>query len=288
MQPPEVDGLARRHVPGAGPVRLLRVGTGLGSATYRVERDGAAYALRVAPGLGRGEGFDPRWEFAVRELAGGAGVGPAVERADPAAGILVSRWVEGDSWASVDAADPARLAAVAALLRAIHALTAPQPARAIGVADWIAHYQHAVGGAPALVAREVAALRATAARRLRALAAAGAVEPVLCHGDLHRLNLVETAAGLVALDWEYAHVTDPFWDVAGWSCANDLAEPARRVLLEGYLGCAPTAGEWARFLEIAWLYDYIGLLWSELYLRQAGAADDTEALARAARIVARL
>ncbi len=288
MEAPEVDRLARRYVPGAGPVHISRVGKGLCSATYRVERDGAAYALRVAPALERGEGFDPRWEFAVRELAGKFGVGPAVERTDPAAGILVSRWVEGDSWASVAAADPAAIAAIVALMRAIHALPPPRPVRAIGVADWIDHYERAVGDAPTLVARDLGALRAAAARRLGTRAAAGAAAPVLCHGDLHRLNLVETPTALVALDWEYAHLTDPLWDVAGWSCANDLAEPARRELLERYLGRGPTARERVRLLELAWLYDYIGLLWSELYLRQADAAGDAEARARAAGIAARL
>jgi aminoglycoside phosphotransferase (APT) family kinase protein len=283
----EIEPIARRCIPGRGAVRLQRVGTGLGSRTYRAERAGHAYALRLAPAAERGEGFDPRWEHAVRAVAGGAGLAPEVVHSDPVAGILVSRWVDGRSWDAVAVDDPGRIAAVAGLMRAIHALTPPQPARRVGVADWIAHYERALGG-PATLVDAGDALRAAARRRLAVLARVDEGTSALCHSDLHALNLVETASGLVALDWEYAHVGDPFWDVVGWSCANDWTAATRAALLERYLGRAPSAREAARFAVVGWLYDYVGVLWSELFLRRAGDADAAEVRARARRMIERL
>ena len=285
--PAGIERIARQCIPGRGPVRLQRIGTGLGSRTYRAERAGCAYALRLAPTDERGEGFDPQWEHAVRAVAGGAGLAPEVVRSDPAAGILVSRWVEGRCWDAVAVDDPGRIAAVAALMRSIHALAPPQPARRIGVADWIAHYERALGG-PVTLVDDGAALRAAAGMRLGVLEPAGEGAAALCHSDLHALNLIETPAGLVALDWEYAHVGDPFWDVVGWSCANDWTDATRAVLLERYLGRAPSAREWARFTAVGWLYDYVGVLWSELFLRRAGDAEAADARARARRMIARL
>ncbi len=285
--PAAIERLARQYLPGRGAVRLQRVGTGLGSQTYRAERADRVYALRVAPTDQRGEGFDPRWEHAVRAVAGGAGLAPEVVRSDPDAGILVSHWVEGSPWGAAAVDDPGRIAAVAALMRSIHALAPPQPARRIGVADWIAHYERVLGG-PATLGDDGAALRAAAGVQLRLLPQTGEDAPVLCHSDLHALNLIETPTGLVALDWEYAHVGDPLWDVVGWSCANDWTDATRAVLLERYLGREPTAREWARFIAVGWLYDYVGVLWSELFLRRAGDAEAADVRARARRMIARL
>lgn len=290
--PAELERIARRCVPGRGTVRLQRIGTGLGSRTYRAERDGRAYSLRLAPASLRGEGFDPHWEHAVRAVAGDAGLAPEVVHSDPVAGILVSRWVDGRVWDALAVDDPERLVAIAALMRAIHALAPPQPARRIGISDWIAHYERALGGSAALLGEvdaDGAALRSAAAIRLHVLAQTGEGAAALCHSDLHALNLVETPAGLVALDWEYAHVGDPFWDVVGWACANDWTEATRAVLLERYLGRVPTVRERTRFATVGWLYDYVGVLWSELFLRRAATADaPTVVRARAQAMIARL
>ncbi|HVC01938.1 MAG TPA: hypothetical protein VND80_07020 [Steroidobacteraceae bacterium] len=288
MREPEAQRLARLHVPGGGPVRLLRVGSGLASGTYRAERDGASYSLRVTDVAARGGSFDAHWEHAVCELAGAARIGPEVMRADPAAGVLVCRWVEGRAWQGAAAAQPRKLAAIAALMRAIHALPQPHPARARSPADWIAHYERAIGSRPPILTQEPATLRTAAARRLETVAGFGRVAPALCHSDLHALNVVETDAGLVALDWEYAHVADPFWDPAGWSCANDFSAAQRRDLLRRYLQRAPSAEELARFAALVWLYDYVCLLWSEIYLREDAGASIRAARQRAARIEARL
>lgn len=88
---------------------------------------------------------------------------------------------------------------------------------------------------------------------------------MLCHSDLHPQNVVLAAHGPVLLDWEYAHVSEPLWDLAGWSCNNDLCADARRLLLASYLGRRPGADEAARLEQLAWLYDYVCLLWCEVY-----------------------
>jgi hypothetical protein len=60
--------------------------------------------------------------------------------------------------------------------------------------------------------------------------------------------------------------------LAGWIANNDWREDLARVLLENYLGRAPTPSEWSRLELLGWLYDYVCLLWSELYLRQPDGA----------------
>jgi hypothetical protein len=54
--------------------------------------------------------------------------------------------------------------------------------------------------------------------------------------------------------------------LASWSGNNDLPNELRLGLLASYAGRPPTVDEIRRLQLLAWLYDYVCLLWSELYL----------------------
>jgi len=133
-------------------------------------------------------------------------------------------------------------------------------------------------------------LREAAAKHLAAVAALPGVAPVLCHSDLHTLNLIDRGDSLLLLDWEYAHASDPLWDLAGWSANNDLDEDLKQSLLSNYTGRRPTRDERSRLALLGWLYDYVCWAWSELYLQDAARADAAPdgVAARAAQLAARL
>ena len=78
--------------------------------------------------------------------------------------------------------------------------------------------------------------------------------------------LIAPGGAPVILDWEYAHISDPWWDLAGWACNGDLSAERGELLLRFYLGSEPTPAQAGRLRRLAWLYDYVCLLWSELYL----------------------
>jgi len=163
---------------------------------------------------------------------------------------------------------------MAELMRRIHALPVPTPARLMSPAKWIEYYGAALTRHPDVSAETSASpdaqgardLSAAAARRLTALSVLPGVDPVVCHSDLHTLNLVDRGDSLLLLDWEYAHAADPLWDLAGWSANNDLEDNLRHDLLASYAGRPPTRTEYLRLQLLGWLYDYVCLLWSELYL----------------------
>jgi thiamine kinase len=280
MQPREAEQIARQAVPGSGTPRLSRLGSGLLNDTYRVDRDGLAFSMRLAVGSS-GSSLDRAWELRVLQVAAQQGLAPALVRGDAERGFVVQEWVEGQSWPAPAVRRMPNIARMAALLKRVHELPVPMPARIMRPSAWVMHYRArlaaaGLSGAPALAA--------AAAARLADHEAMPQTASVVCHSDLHLLNVIECpvrtscASSLKLLDWEYAHVSEPFWDLAGWSANNDFSDRLLRELLAAYLGRAPDEHEWTRCKLLVWLYDYVCLLWSRLYLnlRRGGATDDIE------------
>jgi len=289
----ELENMISRHVPGEGKLDIHRLGNGLVNETYRVLRDGRAYALRVAATNSYDLGLDRAWEARVLERAVAADLAPELTYNDPRRGILIARWVDGRLWSAADVRRQSNIARMAELMRRIHSLPMPMPARAMSPAKWIEYYRAALtrrsanssrhmqdsrGNVSAETSAELPDgrgardLSAAAARRLAALEVLPGFDPVLCHSDLHTLNLVDRGSSLVLLDWEYAHAADPLWDLAGWGANNDLEDNLERDLLASYTGRPPTNDEFLRLQLLGWLYDYVCLLWSELYLSGQGDA----------------
>jgi thiamine kinase len=270
MQLPEVERLCHAVVPGAGSIDLQALGAGLIRETYRVARDGAAYALKV-PAEHRAElRADLPWEVQVLEGAAGAGLAPRLVYYDLDGAVLLTRWAEGRSWVSREVAAPANLERIAALLRQVHALAVPMPARRVTPLQWIKIYDEALSRRSS--SSSDPALRSAALVRAQAWLELPRVVGAVCHSDLHAMNLIQQDDSLILLDWEYAHVTDPFWDLAGWCANNDFEVQVQWSLLTHYLGNSPIASEWPRFKLLLALYDYVCLLWSQLYLSVRSAA----------------
>jgi len=259
--PDDIERLCRAIVPGTGAIEVQALANGLISETYRVVRDGHSYALKAAAAHRGDFGLDLAWEAQVLQRAGSLGLAPPLVYCDPKRAVL-SRWVVGRTWSPLEVRRPANITKIAALLRRVHALSVPLPPRVMSPMSWIQVYgaalsRHTRGASDG-------ALRAAAESRLQQLAGLPAAAGVVCHSDLHAMNLMQVDEILTLLDWEYAHVSDPLWDLAGWAANNDFEPETQRELLMNY---------WKRLRLLTWLYDYVCLLWSEFYLntRREGA-----------------
>jgi thiamine kinase-like enzyme len=297
MPPNPFEELAARWVPGEGPVRVLPLTNGLVNQSCRVWRAGREYSLRITAVEGLEFGLDRRWECAVRERTGTAGLAPTVVCCQPRRGLLIAEWAMGGTWEAEETREPGNIDAMARLLRRVHALEIPQPARCMHPGDWIARYRTALvaharaapgpsSGPDAEPLREAVLSNASEAYLAR-LAQDPKSGAVLCHSDLHRQNLLIGDRTLL-LDWEFAHVSQGLWDLGGWAANNDWTEAEAARLLSGYLQRPPRTAEFERLATWTWLYDYVCLLWSELYLVRRPGAASTEIRARAKVLAARL
>jgi thiamine kinase-like enzyme len=93
-----------------------------------------------------------------------------------------------------------------------------------------------------------------------ALESASATNRCLCHNDVHHLNLMSDGKQLWLLDWEYAGIGDPFFDLAAVCCYHDYSQSLRNQLLLAYRG-ELTDADSLRLQRMCWLFDYIKMLW---------------------------
>ncbi len=279
----EIDELARRVLPGMGGVRRAQCATGPCHDTYRCWRDGREFALRVPRAAAPRSRVQRAWERRTLEAAARAGLAPPLVYADEAGGVLALAWIEGAAWTAERARSADGLAAVADLARRIHDLPVPRPARVVTPAQWVQRYRRALARAAARAPLGPDIAEADVQARLAAWARLTPRRDALCHGDLHVGNLLTEARRLWVIDWEYAHVSHPFWDLAGWITNVDLDPWQARTLLAAYLGREPRADERDALDTAAWLFDYVSLLWSALVLA-GGAGPAAADLAAQARL----
>lgn len=208
------------------------------STTSRVAVDGRQAVLRVdGPGAAR-LGLDRAAEVQVLAAVAAEGLGPACLASDPAAGTLLTEWLPGRALTGADLQDPANLGRAAHLLRRVHGIAVPGPVLALPAA--VERYARAAGSDS----------RALAAATRAALAAClgGEAGPLrLCHNDPTPGNFIAGVDGQLRLiDWEYAGLGYPAFDLAGLAAGAALDRSGDEVLLGAYLGRAPTALEFDR------------------------------------------
>lgn len=229
-------------------------------ASYLVERRGERFVLRVDRPLALRLGLDRPRELTALRAAWSAGLAPEpLMMAVDAPAVLLLRWAPGQAWSPTDLRDPRRLQRLAALLRRVHALTPPLPALDLDSA--LERYAMLAGTAASRT------LAARAARLLRELRR-GAGPGCLCHHDPVAANIVGRRH-TVLIDWEYAALGDPLFDLAVVARHHRLPKRAVAQFAAAYfngVGRVP----WARLDRFRALYDCVYALWVGAVAVQSG------------------
>lgn len=225
------------------PIEVRPLPGGITNHNYAVQDGPHAYVARICeerPLLG----IDRRNEVVCQRAAHTFGVAPEVVHHE--AGILVTRFVPGRTLEPSDVGDPNNLSNIAALLRRLH----DSWDRLTGEALYFSAFQ-AIRTYARTALRFGAALpddiedlledSRTLARRL------GPFIPVLCHNDLLAANIIADGQDVRLVDWEYAGIGHPLFDLAGLSANCALTEAQDIALLTAYHHGAPAANSLREF-----------------------------------------
>jgi thiamine kinase len=253
---------------GAGAIRDIEpIKHGLTNRSWLVSTDDDRFVVRISDASAQELQIDRNSEATVLQLVSQAGIGADVLRCDPERGILVTRYL-GATWNEGDAQLPQNIDRLAALLRRLHTLDAPSSVRAVDLAATVHGYVRTLderGVCSGLTSPSLRECTDKTALQLRQ-----GSKPCLCHNDVHHLNVVD-GESLRLIDWEYAGVGEPLFDLASICVYHRYRRAQRERLLSAYT--APSdAVTWQRLELACWLFDYIRDLWSAVRASAAPAA----------------
>ena len=236
-----------------------RIAGGLTNENWLVRAAGGAWVVRIGNPRSAQLQIDRRAEQVALRAAAHAGLGPLLTFCDPERQWLVTEYLGGAAWTARQVRQQENIVKIAAMLRKLHALPKPPGARHVDLHAILSGYWNELM-ATGLGARTGAAKQRARARHLAAELATDAVT-CLCHNDLHHLNVVEREDGALRLvDWEYAGIGDPYFDLASVCCYHAFNDADRAALLRAYLG-ADRRAALERLHRMCWLFDYIRELW---------------------------
>jgi len=106
----------------------------------------------------------------------------------------------------------------------------------------------------------------------------------LCHNDLHPGNFIQSPRGLMVIDWEYAGMNHPYFDLAGLAQGRGLNVQQQLRLLDLYQGQSSRA-DLLKLQKFIAIYGYCCLLW---YGLQVATTKEETHLAEFSRLLEKL
>jgi thiamine kinase-like enzyme len=232
----EPEQIVARIWPGR-PAAIEPLGGGITNHNFRVDVGHEAFVLRIGGDDTELLGIERSAEHAASLTAAGLGLAPEVLSFLEPEGFLVTRYVEG----VVGKVDVAQ---VGTLLRRLHDGPAI-PGRFDSfrvVEDYRAIAEDRGAAIPAAYtwARSLA-------QRIEERRRGEPLRP--CHNDLLNANFIAEGDRLWVVDWEYAGMGDPFFDLGNFAVNHELDADGERLLLESYGSCDGEALTLMRFMS---------------------------------------
>jgi aminoglycoside phosphotransferase (APT) family kinase protein len=223
-------GVAARIWPGA-PVTLEELPGGLTNLNYKATTPDGSYVIRLFARNAELLAINRDVELAAASMAARLGIGPDVVACELREGYLVTRFLPGQQPSAEQLRTPAMMGRVTAALRIMHhGEPIPGVLDPFAVVDF--YRDNAVArsvdpGAEYSWARPIAS-------RIERAVAFGLTAP--CHGDLLTANFIDHAGRMYFVDWEYAGMSDPRFDLANFSVNHDFGMSEDRELIRLYYG----------------------------------------------------
>ncbi len=251
---------------GASDLRASPLGGGITNKNYRIDVGDESFVLRIAGASTELLGIDRKNEYTTNLAAGKLGIAPEVYYFIEPEGYLVTRFLKAAPLPPAELKQPANLTQVAKILKTIHGMPEipgqfivfriveeyAQVARRYNVSfpdnfDWLLEKMYAAETAFNAEAQPLCP----------------------CHNDLLNENFLQDNGRIYLLDWEYAGMGDPIFDLANLSVHHSFTDEEDNRLLAAYFG-EVTEKNWARLKIMKILSDFREAMWG---LVQIGISD---------------
>jgi len=251
------DVIARMGWTNGAGLAVEPLGGGITNLNYRVDVDGQAFVVRIPGQDSEHLGISRRCEYACNAAAHRVGVAPDVVAYLDDAGVLVTRFVRGRPLAEAEMHEPQTLARVAVVLRRYH--EGPEFPGVFSPFQTVRDYLATAAPRGAPLPDRFDWMLAQAGRLEAALGPPA--QPRSCHNDLLLANWLDDGKQLWIIDWEYAGMGDPFFDLGNFAVHLQLSDGEEETLLRTYVGQA-TRGAVARLKLMKIISDLREAMWA--------------------------
>src|SRR5690348_14577624 len=214
---------------------LTALSGGITNRNFRVDATGTddRWVIRLAGNDTHLLGISREVEHAATVAAAGVGVGPEVVAYLRPEGYLVTGFIEGRPIPEPEMRQPEHLAEAADALRRVHNGPAIP---GLFVPFRIVEAYRALALSRGVTIPPEYELAQAIARRIELACLTAPVELRPCHNDLLNANFIDDGERIRIVDWEYAGMGDPFFDLGNFSINHELEPDADAIFLEAYAG----------------------------------------------------
>lgn len=245
----------------ATDLKVSSLAGGITNENFRIEVNGGVFVLRIPGADTELLGIVRSTECAVSRIAGKTGIGPEVIYVIEPEGYLVTNFIEGHQPALEELGQQENIRRVVEVIRRIHEMASVSetfsPFRVVENAVEISRrfkvdFPDNFGWMiEQMNFAERALLKSPFALRL-------------CHNDLLNANFLDDGQ-IRILDWEYAGMGDPVFDLANFSVHHEFKDEQDRWLLESYFG-EVTSANWARIKLLKVISDFREAMWAMIQI----------------------
>jgi thiamine kinase-like enzyme len=255
----------------SGEPAIERIG-GLTNRNYKLTLGSERYVLRLA-GAGTSDYIDRAAEQHNAHIAAAAGVGAEVLHFEVESGTMLTRFID-DGLTMSEAAfrDLARVERAARAFARMHRFPQPFVGR-FDVFAQIDDYLALLRRNDARIPDGYDVLHKEADEARQVLAEhPGPLAP--CHNDPLAENFLDAPTRMFLVDWEYAGMNDPMWDLGDLSVEAGFGPDQDEAMLRAYFEGAPPAEQRGRMVLAKGLCDLVWTLWGLLQVMNDNPAED--------------
>lgn len=242
-------------------IEAKRLG-GLTNKNYKVETKNDAYVIRL-PGEGTKEMINRKDERLCTELANQIGVDAELLYFEDESGIKIARYIENAETMNMKGVrNVAHLKAIAEIFKKLHTCGKTVPV-IFSVFEKIEEYEAILRKSEGDFFWDDYEEIKAQVYGLKQEVDDMNIEVTICHNDPLCENFIKGKDRMYLVDWEYAGMNDPMWDLADFSIEAELNLDEERMFTSFYFGQDLSAQDERRILMNKIFVDFLWSLWGK-------------------------
>jgi thiamine kinase-like enzyme len=245
---------------------VLPLEGGITNRNFRVNFGGTDYVVRL-PGKDTGLlGIDREAERLATKKAAELHLGPKVAAMLDQPPCLVTCFVESREVTAAELREPRCIEEVGQALHGFHHSGLELPTD-FYVSEIVSDYAEISERRGGTLPEGFQHARDCARKVVKAVRKNSEHQPLPCHNDLLTANFLNDGERIVIVDWEYAGMGDPFFDLGNFAVNNELGDADEERLLAAYFGEEATPRRRAALKLFRFMSDFREAMWGVVQTR---------------------